>query len=147
MPKFISNLWTVMVNETDLSDHAFNIDAPQEKEQIDVSGFGRSREFLQGLEDATLTVQFLTDFGTPSVHSVLYPLYTSGSAFPVWVRSNSSSPGTTGAENPAFGGSAVLFSYNGGAAALGERAELTAEFKPAPNSQFEWGTTTPGTTS
>ena len=45
----------------------------------------------------------------------------------------------------AFGGTASLFDYNGGAASLNQRAEVVAEFKPAPNSTFAWGTAQIGT--
>jgi len=146
MGKFVSTDWRVVVNNQDLSDHAFNVDAPQEREQVDVSGFGGSREFLPGQEDSTLTIQFLSDFGSNSVHATLYPLFsTVGTTFPVYVQPFNGDG--TSDTNPLFGGTASLFSYNGGAATLNERGELTAEFKPAPNSQFQWGTTTPGTTS
>lgn len=145
--KFVSTDWRVVINNVDLSDHAFNVDFPQEKEQIDVSGFGGSREFLPGIEDSTLTIQFLNDFGTASVHNTLYPLYnTSGTTFPVYVQPfNAGSASTGDITNPIGGGTASLFTYNGGAAALNQRGELTAEFKPAPNSSFTWGTAAIGT--
>lgn len=130
-----------MVGTVDLSNHAFNVDTPQEKEQVDVSGFGGTREFLPGIEDATLTIQFLQDFGSNSVHATLYPIYTSGSAVAVYVQPVSTDG--TSATNPLFGGSANLYTYNGGAATLNQRQEITAEFKPAPNSLFSWGTVSP----
>ncbi len=141
--KFVSTDWRVVVNNVDLSDHAFNIDAPQEKEQVDVSGFGGSREFLPGQEDATLTIQFLQDFGTGSVHLTLQPLYDSGTPFPVYVQPFNGSG--TAPDNPVFGGTASLFDYNGGQATLNQRGEITGTFKPAPNSQFTWGTAAIGT--
>ncbi len=143
MSKFVSTDWRVVVANIDLSDHAFNIDTPQEKEQIDVSGFGGSREFLPGQEDATLTISFIGDFGTNSVHQTLYPLYSSGTSFPVYVQPFNGE--STAAANPVFGGTASLFTYNGGAATLNQRAEIVAEFKPAPNSVFTWGTAAIGT--
>ncbi len=146
MSKFVSIDWRVVVNNVDLSDHAFNIDTPQEKEQVDVSGFGGSREFLPGQEDATLSISFLNDFGTAgsgNVHNTLSPLFVSGTPFPVYVQPFNGT-GTSDA-NPLFGGTASLFTYNGGAATLNQRAELVAEFKPAPNSTFSWGTAAIGT--
>lgn len=143
MAKFINTVWKVVVNGVDLSDHAFGVDTPQEREQIDVSGYGGNREFLPGLKDDTLTISFLNDFGTNSVHQTLYPLFaTEGTTFPVYVQPFSTS-GTAGT-NPLYGGSASLFTYNGaGGAPLNERGEQTAEFKPAPNSEFAWGTVAP----
>ena len=113
---------------------------------MDVSGLGGSRKFLPGQEDSTLTIQFLNDFGTTSVHNTLYPLYSSGSAFPVYVQPfNQGSASVGDITNPIFGGSACLFSYNGGAATLNQRGELTAEFKPSPTSIWAWGTAAIGT--
>jgi hypothetical protein len=133
-----------MVNNVDLSDHAFAIDTPQAKDQVDVSGFGGTREFVPGVEDATLTIQFLQDFGTATtekVHATLQPLFNSGSAFPVYVQPFSTSGTST--TNPIFGGTANLYDYNGGAATLNERAELTATFRPASGYKFTWGTVAP----
>ena len=144
MAKLVSTIWKVMVNNVDLSSHAFAIDTPQSKDQVDVSGFGGTREFLQGVEDATLTIQFLQDFGTATnekVHSTLQPLFNSGSLFPVWVQPFSTSGTST--TNPIFGGTAMLYDYNGGAATLNERAELTGTFRPASGSKFTWGTVAP----
>jgi hypothetical protein len=142
MAKFISTDWKVVVNNVDLSKYAFNIDTPQEREEVEVSGFGGSREYLPGAEDATLTVQFIQDYGTGGPHGVLYPLFaTSGTVFPVYVqpfRAQGTSP-----TNPIFGGTASMFTYNGGAAALNERSEISCDFRPAPNSKFVWGTTAP----
>ncbi len=141
--KFVSTDWRVVVANIDLSNHAFNVDAPQEKEQIDVSGFGGSREFLPGQEDSTLTVSFVNDFGTGSVHATLSALYSSGTTFPVYVQPFNGDG--TAPNNPLFGGTASLFSYNGGQATLNQRAEVVAEFKPAPNATFAWGTAAIGT--
>lgn len=138
MGKFISDNWKVMVNGHDLSAYADQIDTPQEKEQIDVSGFGGTREFLPGQEDATLTIEFLSAFGSNEPHDVLYTLYSSGSHFPVYVQPDADAG--TSATNPIYGGTACLYQYNGGAASLNDVAKFSVDFKPAPNSSFAWGT-------
>jgi len=133
----------VFVAGVDLSDHAFGVDTPSEREQVDVSGFNPAgtREFLPGLADETIEVRFEQDFGPGKVHQTLQPLYASGSAFLIYVQPDSDTPG--GAANPYFGGSATLFTYNGLSGELNARAELTATFKPAPGSHFAWGTAVP----
>jgi hypothetical protein len=143
MSKFLLNDVRVVVNSVNLSDHAFNIDTPSEKEQVDVSGFSPTgtREFLPGLADQTIEVQFENDFSASSVHATLEPLYSSGSAFPLYVQPVSALG--TSATNPIYGGTAVLYSYNGLSGGLAARAETTATFRPAPNSRFAWGTTAP----
>jgi len=137
MPKFISTDWKVVVNGVVLSDHAFDVQIGDEKEQVDVSGFSPTgrREFLPGIQDQTITVQFLNDFGTGSVHQTIWPLYEGGSSFPVFVQPDSDAG--TGTTNPWYGGTANVFSYPP-SATLNERAEVTVEFKPAPNSLFDW---------
>ncbi len=144
--KYLNTDWRVVVDEVDLSDHAFDVQIADEKDKVDVSGFGGSREFLPGLRNETVTVQFLNDFGTASPGSVfwtLQPLYESGTAFSFYVQPFNES-GTAGSTDPKFGGSASIYSLPVGAT-LNERGELTAEFSPAPNSEFTWGTAAIGT--
>jgi hypothetical protein len=141
MAKFISDNWKVVVNSKDLSVFADSVDTPQTKDQVDVSGFGGTREFIPGIEDAELTVEFLQGFGTNEPHDVLYPLYSSGTTFSVYVQPFRGT-GTTSA-NPIYGGTASLYEYNGGAASLNDPSKFSATFKPAPNSKFTWGTVAP----
>lgn len=143
MSKFLLNDVKVVINGVNLSDHAFNIDTPEVKPQVDVSGFNPNgtTEFLPGLADQTITIQFRSDFAAASVHATLNPLYRGGSVFPMFVQP-SSSLGTS-ATNPLFGGSATMYEYNGLSGALGADAEMTVTFKPAPGSLFSWGTAAP----
>lgn len=143
MAKFIFTDGKVVVNNRNLSDHAFSISTPSEKEEVDVSGFSPTgtREFLPGLADQSIEVGFLQDFGTNSVHQTLEPLYTAGSAFPFFVQPDSDAG--TSAANPIYGGTASIYSYNGLDGELNARGEITATFKPAPGSRFAWGTVAP----
>lgn len=140
MSKLVLSNVKVVVNGVTLSGNAFNVDTPQEKEQVDVSGFG-AREYVPGLEDTSLVVQFIQDFASDDVHATLQPLYSSGSAFPVYVLGDATSG--TSATNPLYGGSAILYTYNGLSGALNARAELTATFRPAGGTNFAWGTVAP----
>jgi hypothetical protein len=143
MGKFLLGDVKVVVNGVDLSGHAFNVDTPSVKDQVDVSGFSPvgAREFLPGQEDQTITISFENDFATGSVHATLNPLYVSGSAFPIYLQPVSA--GGTSPTNPIFAGSACLYDYNGLSGALQQRAENIATFKPASGSRFTWGTVTP----
>jgi hypothetical protein len=125
--KYINTDVKVVVNNVNLSDHAFRVSTPAEKEQVDVSGFSATgtREFLPGVADQTIEVSFLQDFGTNSVHQTLEPLFRLGTTFPL------------------FGGTASLFTYNGLDGELNARGELAATFKPAAGSRFAWGTVAP----
>ena len=142
MSKFLLKDVKVMVGTVDLSSHAFNVDTPGTKEQVDVSGFSTtgSREFLPGLADESIVIQFENDFAASQVHATLEPLYRNGTTTLVYVVPTSAAVSAT---NPAFGGQGVLFDYNGLSGALNARSETTATFKPAPGGVFQWSATAP----
>ena len=140
MAKFIANDVKVVVNGVTLSDHAFSVDTPSEKEQIDVSGFNPSntKEFLPGQKEESVTIQFLQDFAASSVHATLEPLYRNGTQFVLTLTPDSDT--AVSATNPTLSGSVVLQSYNGLSAELGQRAEITATFTPSTSTGLVWGT-------
>jgi hypothetical protein len=142
LSKFLLKDVKVMVGTVDLSSHAFNVDTPGTKEQVDVSGFSATgqREFLPGLADESIVIQFENDFAASQVHATLEPLYRNGTTTLVYVVPTSAAVSAT---NPAFGGQGVLFDYNGLSGALNARSETTATFKPAPGGTFQWGATAP----
>jgi hypothetical protein len=141
MPKFLLTKASVVVNSVDLSNFAFSLETPEEKEQVDVSGFNPAgtREYLPGQSDQTITVGFIQGFGTSEPHRVLQPLYTGGSAFPIKVMYDSSQAASV--NNPTFGGTATLYAYNGINGTLNARGEITATFRPTGAAGFQWGTT------
>lgn len=137
MAKLVMENVKVVVNGTSLTGHAFNVDAPQTKDQVDVSGFG-SREYKPGLEDSSLVVQFIQDFAGGKVHATLEPLYRNNTAFGIYIQPDAASaPGTA---NPVFGGTAQLYEYNGLSGGLNARSEITATFRPSGGGNFGWGT-------
>jgi hypothetical protein len=138
MAKYLLKMGKTLVNGVDLSRFAFSLDTPDTKEQVDVSGFGGVVEYLPGQRDQTITIGFMQGFGTSEPHQVLQPLYNSGSAFPLIVQPDSTAG--TSAANPTFGGTAILYEYNGLAGQLNARGEITATFKPSGAAGFTWGT-------
>jgi hypothetical protein len=142
MGKFINTDWKVVVASKDLSDHAYDVQIGDEKEQVDVSGFSPTgaRSTLPGQRDQTITVSFLGDYGSSSVFQTIQPLYEGGSVFAIYVQPDSDA-GTSGT-NPLYGGSASVYSLPV-AGQLNQRNEMVVEFKAAPGSTFSWGTTAP----
>lgn len=138
MGKYLLNNGKVLVGAADLSNYAFSLDTPDEKEQVEVSGFNPtgSREFLPGQRDQTITIGFLQGFGSGEPHRILQPLYEGGSAFVILVQPDATA--AVGPGNPKFGGTAVLYGYNGLAGSLGARGEITATFRPATSAGFTW---------
>lgn len=137
MAKYLLTDGFVSVNGVDLSDHAFSLDTPQTKEQVEVSGFSSTgaREFLPGQRDDTATVRFLSDFAASKVHATLQPLFQNGTTFLLKIRPTS---GSASATNPEFGGTAALYDYNGLSGELNARGEMEVNFKPASGQGFVW---------
>ena len=133
----------VLINSVDLSDQAFSVDVPFERDQVDVSTFSPvgARSFLPGVADQTITIGFRQSYASGKAHQTLYPLYSGGSSFPIYVWPDSDSG--TSATNPVVGGTASIFSYNGLSGELNDSADIECEFKPAPGSNFRWGTAIP----
>ena len=139
MAKFAATDVYVLLNGQNISDWCFNVDAPDAKEQIDVSGFNStgSKEFVPGSRDQTITLGILQDFGTTAIHALLNPLYTANTVFAIELRPTSAARSAT---NPWYGGSAQLYEYDGLNAQLNSRAEITATIRPASNAVWAWAT-------
>src|SRR3954452_24432535 len=107
MGKYLLNNGKVLVGAADLSNYAFSLDTPDEKEQVEVSGFNPtgSREFLPGQRDHTITIGFLQGVGSAEPPPILQPLYEGGSAFVIPVQPHA--PAAVGPGDPKFGGPAV----------------------------------------
>jgi hypothetical protein len=138
MSKYLLKTAKIMVAGTDLSRFGFSLDTPESVEEVDVSGFGGTKEYLPGQLDQTITIGFLQGFGTGEPHRVLQPLFSSGTTFALSVQADSTQPAS--ASNPTFGGTASLYEYNGLNGQLNNRGEITATFRPATNTGFAWGT-------
>lgn len=140
MAKFLLTDGYVSVNGVDLSDHAFSLDTPQERDRVDVSGFNSTgaKEFLPGSSDESCTIGFLQDFASAKVHATLEPLYRNQSTFVLEVRPTSTVVSST---NPKFTGTVALFSYNGLSGQISARGEITAEFRSANSTgPLAWAT-------
>lgn len=142
MAKEVATRWLVMVNNVNLSSWAFDVAGADEKEKIDVSGFTGYKEYVPGVRDQSVTVQFVNDRAAGGPHATLEPLYRGGSTFPFYVQPHSDVG--TSSTNPIYGGTASVYSFPFGAS-LNEREELSVEFAPASNSTFNWGTVFPPT--
>jgi hypothetical protein len=140
MGKYLLTKAKVTVDGVDLSNFAFSLDTPDEREQVDVSGFNvfGTREYLPGQRDQSIVVGFLQGFGTAEPHRVLQPLYEGGSSFLIELLPDASQ--AAGPGNPKFAGTAQLYAYDGLNGQLNARGEIQATFRPASGAGFQWGT-------
>jgi hypothetical protein len=139
MAKFAATDVYVLLNSQNISDWVFDVDIPDSKNQIDVSGFNSTgaMEFVPGTRDQTITLKVLQDFGATQIHALLNPLYTGNTVFAVELRPTSGARSST---NPWFGGSAQMYEYDALAAQLNNRAEITVTLRPASNAVWAWAT-------
>lgn len=140
MGKFLLDDCYVEIDGHDLSDHAFNIDTPSTRERVDVSGFNPTgaKEFLAGQKEDQVTVQFLQDFDTGSVHDILSSIFQNQATVGIKVRPTSAA---VSAQNPELSGNVNLFEYNGLSGALSQRSEMTVTFLAADGDGLVWSDT------
>jgi hypothetical protein len=121
----------VLVNGVDLSDHCRGIHTVDNKNPVDVTAMGAGyTQETKGLGEASITIDFLSDFSAGKVHATLQPLVGSTTPVAVEVRAVN---GSRSATNPAvLLGSALLFSYSALDGSIGDAAEFSAEFRNAP---------------
>jgi hypothetical protein len=139
MSKFVLRDAYVAINGTAYSDHASSCTIEDKANEVDVSSFGPAgyTEIAQGLRDATITVEFFSDFDASAVNSALQPLYSGGGTFPLEIRPTSAARSTT---NPAALMTARLFSYPGFSGKVGEAAVTEAIFRNASTAGLTWVT-------
>jgi hypothetical protein len=129
----------ISVNGVDLSDHAHTCTVADTAAQVDLTAFGGNgyQQYGRGLKDATITVDFFSDYAASSVHSTLSPLYTSGTAFALTVIPDSTV--AVSATNPRGSMLASLYDYSPVSGQVGNAATFTATFRNA-GSGITWGT-------
>ena len=139
MAKFAATDVYVLLNSQNISDWCFDVDTPDAKNQIDVSGFNPtgSQEYVPGSRDQSITLKVLQDFGSTQIHQLLNPLYVNNTVFAVELRPTS---GARSATNPWYGGSAQMYEYDGLSAQLNNRAEITVTLRPASGAIWAWAT-------
>lgn len=122
----------VSVNGVDLSARARGAHAEDSRAPVDVTAFGAG--FIQeakGLGTASITIDFLQDFGAGSVHATISPLVGSSTPVIVEIRPVNTARSAT---NPGIVlASALCFTYNALDGTIGDAAEFSAEFRNAPS--------------
>jgi hypothetical protein len=121
----------VLINSVDLSAQARGIHTVDSRAPVDVTAFGSSyTQETKGLGEASIAIDFLSDFSAGKVHATIQPLVGSTTPIAVEVRAVNAARSAT---NPAILlASALCFVYNALDATIGDAAMFTAEFRNAP---------------
>jgi hypothetical protein len=129
MAKHVLKTARIEVNGTNLSDHVRSVTIGTERDEIDVTAMGAAnKEFIPGLGDVTIEVEFYNDYAASSVDPVLWPLSTSDTPFVVKVRPTSAAISAT---NPEYSLTALLYNYSPIAGTVGEANTTTVTFRNA----------------
>lgn len=137
MAKFIIQTTTVTVGGVDLSDHAQSVVVEGTADEVDVSAMTGNgfREFLLGLKDAMITVNWFQDFAAAEVDATLFPLWGSNTTFVVETKPTNAAISAT---NPAYRlTAAVMPNYSPIAGAVGEASQTETVFRNAPGGVLE----------
>lgn len=117
------------VNSVDLSDHCHSITFGQGADAVELTAMGdTTHNFLPGLLNPSLTLEFFQDYAADSVDATLSAILTGGAAVTVEVRPDA---GSRSASNPGYTGDWMLESYDAISGTVGQAAMSKATFKPA----------------
>jgi hypothetical protein len=136
MAKFAATDYKISVAGTDFSTNLNSVELAQEADDLETTAFGQGwRTRIGGLYNATVTLNFMQDFGSGSVDAVLNPLL--GSIATVIIQSAS---GTVSATQPKYTATCLVTQYSPFASSVGDIATLSVSWPVS-------GTVTRGTTA
>ena len=139
MAKFVLKSATVTVNAVDLTAHISSVTIETTADEVDVTAFGSTyREILQGMGDATITLDFFQDFAASKVDATLWPLASAGTTFPVTVKPTSASVSST---NPRYDMTGVILTYNPIDGAVGDASTTSVTIRNASSTGLTRNTT------
>jgi hypothetical protein len=114
----------ITVNGVVLSDRANSVELNYEVESVEITAFGTNRSFIGGLQNNTITIEFMQDFAAAETEATIYPLV--GQQTSVTVRPSSAA---TSATNPLYTVSGTfLSSHTPVSATVGELAMTSLTF-------------------
>ena len=114
----------ITVNGVVLSNRANSVELNYEIESVEVTSFGTNRSFVGGLQNNTITIEFMQDFVAANVEATIFPLV--GQQTSVTVRPTAAS---TSATNPLYTVSGTfLSSHTPVSGAVGELAMTSLTF-------------------
>jgi hypothetical protein len=121
MAKFAATDYAITINGDSFSANLNSIELAQEVDDLETTAFGSSwRTRIGGLANATVTLNFMQDFGSGSVDQTLNPLL--GSIATVVIKPTS---GTATATNPSYTANCLVTQYSPFASSVGDIATLS----------------------
>jgi hypothetical protein len=114
----------ITCNGVVLSNRSNSVELNYEVESVEVTSFGGNRSFVGGLQNNTITIEFMQDFAAANVEATIFPLV--GQQTTVTVRASAAATSST---NPLYTVSGTyLASHTPVAGAVGELAMTSLTF-------------------
>jgi hypothetical protein len=121
MAKFAATDYAITINGSAFSTNLNSVELAQEADDLETTAFGQGwRTRIGGLRNATVTLNFMQDFGAGSVDATLNPLL--GSIATVVIKPTS---GTATATNPSYSAECLVTQYSPFASSVGDIATLS----------------------
>ena len=121
MAKFAATDYAITINGAAFSTNLNSVELAQEADDLETTAFGQGwRTRIGGLRNATVTLNFMQDFGAGSVDATLNPLL--GSIATVVIKPTS---GTATATNPSYTAECLVTQYSPFASSVGDIATLS----------------------
>jgi hypothetical protein len=121
MAKFAATDYKITVAGVDFSTNLNSVELSQEADDLETTAFGQSwRSRIGGLNNASITLNFMQDFAAGSVDATLNPLL--GSIATVVIQSAS---GTVSATQPKYTATVLVAAYSPFASSVGDIATLS----------------------
>lgn len=115
---------SITINSVDLSDKSNSVELNYEVEAVEVTAFGGNRSFIGGLQNNSVTVEFMQDFAATEVEATIFPLV--GTQTTIVIKPTSAAVSAT---NPSYTiTGAYLASHTPVAATVGELAMTSLTF-------------------
>ena len=124
MPKFYAADYKITVGTANLSTSVNSVTLDITADEVETTAFGSSyRTRIGGLKDASVSLDFMQDFGAGAVDALLFPRL--GSTVAVKIAPTS---GTVTATNPQYEFNALVTQYSPYAGAVGDLATLSVSW-------------------
>lgn len=121
MAKLVLTNPSITIAGTDLSDHITQITLDTKYDIVETTSFGSTAKTrVAGLADNSVTIDFLQDFGSSSVESIIFPLL--GTATTIVIKPVSTTTSTT---NPSYTVSALVSEWQPLKGGIGQLATAT----------------------
>jgi hypothetical protein len=124
MPKFYAQDYKITVGTANLSSSINSVTLDITADEVETTAFGSSyRTRIGGLKDASVSLDFMQDFGAGAVDSLLFPLL--GSTVAIKIAPTS---GTVTATNPQYEFNALVTQYTPYSGSVGDISTLSVSW-------------------